>query len=389
MRLLPAGHDHGGGRTAARDRAHGRGCRRVARGTHLPVRHLHAAARGRPPRRGYAGDDPSPIPARRGHRRLVRYVRPADLAALSPTPAATGVLEPNAHLSIASDGTVTLWVTRLEMGQGVRTLLPMILAEELDADWTRVRIEQASPGPRFKGIELHTSGSGSSSAAYRRLRAAAAAAREMLVGAGRGLGGRRAVCRTERGAVSTVRPAAERATASSPPPRRANRCRPAGAEGPSTFSLLGKPTKRVDGPAIVTGRAQYGIDVACPACCSHQSSGRLRSAERSRIRRRRGAENAGRASRAAGDQRHPPGVAVVADDNWSALRGARRCRSRGRRAAPEFDSEGFLAGLPAACERATFSASRRRRAGGDEPCASARREPPTSFRSRPTPRWNR
>src|SRR3954462_1059500 len=125
-----------------------------------------------------------------------------DVAALSRAPDSNAALEPNAHLRVAPDGTVTLWVTRLEMGQGVRTLLPMILAEELDADWTRVRIEQASPGVRFKGIELHTSGSGSSSAAYRQLRVAAAAAREILIAAAASAWSVDAAsCHAERGSV--------------------------------------------------------------------------------------------------------------------------------------------------------------------------------------------
>jgi isoquinoline 1-oxidoreductase beta subunit len=51
--------------------------------------------------------------------------------------------EPNAYLRVSPDDHVTLWVTKLGMGQGVRTLLPMMIAEELEADWTRVRIEQA------------------------------------------------------------------------------------------------------------------------------------------------------------------------------------------------------------------------------------------------------
>src|SRR4051812_10337330 len=189
-----------------------------------------------------------------------------DAAAHVQTPQAIGALEPNAHLRVAPDGTVTLWVTRLEMGQGVRTLLPMILAEELEADWARVRIEQASPGARFKGIELHTSGSGSSSAAYRRLRVAAAATREMLVSAAASAWSVDASsCRAERGSVLHIATGRRRgygdlaaAAARQPVPAT-----PA-LKDPSTFSLLGKPMKRVDGPAIVAGRAQYGIDVRVP-----------------------------------------------------------------------------------------------------------------------------
>jgi isoquinoline 1-oxidoreductase beta subunit len=133
--------------------------------------------------------------------------------------------DPNAHLRVGSDGTVTLWVTKLEMGQGVRTLLPMILAEELEADWTRVRIEQASPGPRFKGIELHTSGSDSSSAAYRQLRVAGAAAcwwvRES---SSQGSTPHRAA--RSAGRSSTYRPAAARTTARWPAPLRNSQYRP-------------------------------------------------------------------------------------------------------------------------------------------------------------------
>jgi isoquinoline 1-oxidoreductase beta subunit len=70
--------------------------------------------------------------------------------------------EPNAYISITPDNVVRLWLTRSEMGQGVRTALPMMLAEELEVDLSQVRFEQATPGGRFKGIRLRTSGSGSS-----------------------------------------------------------------------------------------------------------------------------------------------------------------------------------------------------------------------------------
>ena len=87
------------------------------------------------------------------------------------------------------------------MGQGVRTLLPMMLAEELEADWARVRIEQADARWPLPRRELHTSGSGSSSDTFAELRTAGAAAREMLVGRGRGAlaACRPLACRTEKG----------------------------------------------------------------------------------------------------------------------------------------------------------------------------------------------
>src|SRR3954471_11079367 len=247
-----------------------------------------------------------------------------DLTARSRAPDSNAALEPNAHLRVAPDGTVTLWVTRLEMGQGVRTLLPMILAEELEADWARVRIEQASPGARFKGIELHTSGSGSSSAAYRRLRVAAAAAREMLVSAAASAWSVDASsCRAERGSVLHIATGRRRgygdlaaAAAQQPVPSQPT------LKDPSAFTLLGKPMKRVDGPAIVAGRAEYGIDVRVPGML-FASIERAPTLGGTLVR-----FDAVAAMQVAG-VRHVvpvttgilPGVAVIADDNWSALRG--------------------------------------------------------------------
>jgi isoquinoline 1-oxidoreductase subunit beta len=138
---------------------------------------------------------------------------------------AAAVFEPNAWIRITPDDTVTLFVTKLEMGQGVRTLLPMILAEELDADWARVRIEQASPGGRFGGIRLHTSGSDSASDSYGTLRTAAAAARAMLVDAAAAEWDVSAAsCRTEAGGVVTIGRSGVAATARSRRLRRRARC---------------------------------------------------------------------------------------------------------------------------------------------------------------------
>src|SRR4029079_5196455 len=89
--------------------------------------------------------------------------------------------EPNKWLRIDAAGLVTIVAAKSEMGQGVRTALPMIVAEELGADWARVRVEHALPGTAFP--DMRTSGSGSVSGSWRPLRTAAAAAREMLVSA--------------------------------------------------------------------------------------------------------------------------------------------------------------------------------------------------------------
>ena len=280
------------------------------------------------------------------------------LSARSIAQASHATLEPNAYLRVGSDDTVTLWVTRLEMGQGVRTLLPMILAEELEADWARVRIEQASPGPRFKGIELHTSGSGSSSAAYRRLRTAGAAAREMLIAAAAAAWTvDPSACRAERGAVIHV-PSGRRTTYGELAGAAAQLPVPAQPvlKDPAAFTVLGQPVKRVDGAAIVSGKAEYGIDVRVPnmlfASIEHAPTlgGTLVRFEAAAARQVPGVRHVVAVSSGI-----LPGVAVVADDNWSAIRGrAALAITWAGRPEPHFDSERYLADLPAACERASF-----------------------------------
>ena len=90
-------------------------------------------------------------------------------------------LSPNPWISIDAAGKVTLTAHRSEMGQGARTALPMILAEELGADWSKIELRHARPGPRFPN--MRTSGSSSVVEEWNPLRQAGAAAREMLIGA--------------------------------------------------------------------------------------------------------------------------------------------------------------------------------------------------------------
>jgi isoquinoline 1-oxidoreductase beta subunit len=272
-----------------------------------------------------------------------------------PDPA---TFDPNAYLSITGDGAVVLWVTRLEMGQGVRTLLPMILAEELEADWSRVHIAYASPGARFNGIELHTSGSGSSSSAYRQLRTAGASAREMLIQvAAAGWDVDPASCQARLSEVVHTQTGRRRgygslAAAASRLPVPASPV----LKDRSRFTLLGTPIKRVDGPAIVSGRAQYGMDVRVPGML-------FASIERAPTLGGTVASVDGRAALRVPGVRHVvpvtagihPGVAVVADDNWAAMRGRAALAivwTHGPQAG--FDSDRFLSDLPVAFDRALF-----------------------------------
>jgi isoquinoline 1-oxidoreductase subunit beta len=109
-------------------------------------------------------------------------------------------LAPSQWLRINASGDVTVVAHQSEMGQGVRTSLPLIVAAELGADWSRVRVEHAQPGPNFP--DMGTGGSGSVRGAWLPLRRGAAAARGGLgVVAATEWGVRPAEFRSEKGVV--------------------------------------------------------------------------------------------------------------------------------------------------------------------------------------------
>ncbi len=163
----------------------------------------------------------------------------------------TGVdFEPNVLIRISPDDVVTLTVIRHEMGQGVRTLLPMIMAEELEADWSKVIIEQAVTGPKFKGIRLHTSGSGTTRGTWDGLRKAGAMGREMLVAAAAEAWGVPASsCRALNGRV-LHEASGRRLSYGALAGRAAQQPKPESPrlKEPSEFRFIGKSMKRIDGP---------------------------------------------------------------------------------------------------------------------------------------------
>src|SRR5258706_9147792 len=119
--------------------------------------------------------------------------------------AAAAPFAPNAWLRIGADESVLVVVDRSEMGQGVTTSLPMLLAEELEADWSKIRIESAPADKAYINPMFGMQGTGGSTsvrAAFTPLRKAGAAAREMLVSAAAETwGDDKAACRAEQGAV--------------------------------------------------------------------------------------------------------------------------------------------------------------------------------------------
>src|SRR5579859_1785050 len=107
---------------------------------------------------------------------------------------------PNAYLRIAPDNKITIVVARSEMGQGVRTALPMILAEELEADWSKIMVEQAGASTLYG--DQTTGGSASVRTTWDPMRKAGATAREMLITAAAARWGvARATCKAQKGAI--------------------------------------------------------------------------------------------------------------------------------------------------------------------------------------------
>jgi isoquinoline 1-oxidoreductase beta subunit len=177
--------------------------------------------------------------------------------------------EPNAWIRIGKDGQVTIIVDKSEMGQGVMTALPMLVAEELEVDLAGIHTEFAPVGAAYVnpliGLQL-TGGSTSVRSSWERLRKAGATGRQMLVAAAaKTWGVKEDACRAEHGAVVhtatgrrlTYGVLAEKA-ATLPVPQEV------ALKASKDFRIIGKPTPRLDTPIKVNGRAGFGLDVQIP-----------------------------------------------------------------------------------------------------------------------------
>ncbi len=194
--------------------------------------------------------------------------------------ASAATFAPNAFIRIDPRGEVTLIMPQVEMGQGTYTSISMILAEELDADWARVKVEHAPPDEKlYANPDLSIQATGNSNsirAFWKPLRTAGAATRACFVeAAARAWGVAAAECRTENGKVIHDRThrtldygaLTGRAAAVTPP-------KDPPLKDPSAFRLIGRSLKRLDTPEKIAGQAKYGIDAlppgvkfATPAAC--------------------------------------------------------------------------------------------------------------------------
>jgi isoquinoline 1-oxidoreductase subunit beta len=235
----------------------------------------------------------------------------------------TRTFMPNAFVRIGTDDVVTVIVNHSEMGQGPYTSIPMVVAEELDADWGKVRYEAAPVDPAYNhsvyGIQI-TGGSTSTWSEWDRVRKAGATARQMLVeAAAQTWKVEAAGCKTDNGQVVHAASGrklsygqlAEMAAVLKPPQE-------VKLKDPKDYKLVGKPTKRLDTPEKTNGKAIFGLDVKVPGMLVAVVArppvfgGKVKSFDASKAKAVPGVRHVVQIDR---------GVAVVADGYWPATKG--------------------------------------------------------------------
>jgi isoquinoline 1-oxidoreductase subunit beta len=249
---------------------------------------------------------------------------PSAEAARAAAPAGGDGFSPNVWLRIDPDDLVTVSLNKSEMGQGVATGLPTLIAEELDAPLSQVRVAFAPAGPEYiyPGTgRMSTGGSTSMRDSYLILRRAGATARAMLVAAAaKQWGADPAHLETENGAVID-RAANRRASYGSLTAAAAALSVPDHVElkDPARFRLIGNPaTTRLDVPEKVDGSVKYGMDVKVPGmryaaiARSPVFGGTVGTFDSSKARAVKGVQQIVEV---------PSGIAVVADNTWAAFQG--------------------------------------------------------------------
>ena len=245
-------------------------------------------------------------------------------AAAAAAAAAPSGFAPNAFIRIGTDGRITLIMNQVEMGQGVYTSMPMLLAEELEVGLDQVQLEHAPPNDKLYANPLvgfqMTGASSSVRMMYTPLRTAGATARTMLVAAAAQTWDvAPASCRAQNGVVTHLASGRTLAygalvekAAKLPPPEEVT------LKGPKDFKLIGTPAKRLDTPDKVNGKATFGIDVRLPGmkiatvAASPVLGGKVAGLDDTKAKTIKGVRQIVRLDDA---------VAVVADHMWAAKQG--------------------------------------------------------------------
>src|SRR5437016_3010582 len=364
VRVLRVRPDHGSRHPAAREFKSQRcGHRRLHDRKHLSLRNVSA----HPPRDSPGGEDeyeggaPVKTIVKLGRRDFLKTSAlaggglilgvhlPGLARAAEASQQGASPFPLNAFVRIGQDDTVTVIVNHSEMGQGPYTSIPMMVAEELDADWNKVRYEAAPVAPEYNhsvyGIQM-TGGSTSTWSEWERVRKAGAAARQMLLAAaGETWGVSADTCRTENNQVIhggsgrklSYGELAEKASRLTPPQNPP-------LKDPKKFKLVGKPTRRLDTPEKTNGKAIFGLDVNVPGMVVAVIArppvfgAKLKSFNAEKAKAIPGVQRVVEIER---------GVAVVADGFWPA--------KHGREALEIIWDEGPLASLDSRTQREQYA----------------------------------
>jgi isoquinoline 1-oxidoreductase beta subunit len=339
MRILPERPDHAGRRhVEVEASSHGPGYRLQHGGQHLPLRDVSA----NPPGDQDGGGGASMTPtienvSRRGFLGQIFSAGALVIAApLAPKLKAAGNWQPSVYLGIEPDGTVKIVAHRSEMGTGCRTGLPMIVADELEADWTRVQVVQALGDAKYGS--QNTDGSCSVRDFYDVLRAAGASARTMLENAAATKWGvpaeechgqnhfvvhsktDRKLAYGELVALASAAAAAEQGSIR--------------LKTPDQFRYIGKDIPIVDLKPIVTGKAIFGIDAQMPGMVYAAierppvMGAALKSCDDAAAKQVKGVEQVVMLDLAKPPLGFKPlgGAAVIANNSWTALQGRKKLK---------------------------------------------------------------
>jgi isoquinoline 1-oxidoreductase beta subunit len=271
-----------------------------------------------------------------------------------------GDFAPNAFISIAPDGTVLIYSKTPEIGQGIKTSFPMIVAEELDADWADVRVEQASINPDVYGRQS-AGGSRSIPTAWQQLREAGATARAMLVKAAADSWGVAVDECSTAASVVMHEPTGRQLTygelaglaANLPVPDKSTLT----FKSRDDYRLIGKRISGVDNEKIVTGKPLFGIDQTLPGMLYASYSkcpatgGRVRDANLDEIRALPGIRDAFVLEGNDIVSELMPGVAIVGDSTWATQSARSRLRIDWDESDASTDSWGDLAEQAAALSK--------------------------------------